>query len=389
MGHHQTAVHRPGKQSHHQIGLVRGQFGNVPEDQWLDFIAQTGFDGWEEATWELDLARCDNDDGAKKYAEERVKKARKRGLEIFSLAAHLQGQALGDEPSAKTLQFLGGEAVEAYSRWRAAGNKPPRTDPYFVPDDVAEIARRQAAEALVRIVRLAHHIGQLEDRVIPVSGFVGSPAHCWSHWFLFPPLPRSLGGHDIPDVYQVSLDLLVERFAPVFNACLKYGTTFDLECHPSERAMGDIASAGQYLAAVDKAGFAKATGFNFDCSHMEWQGVSGVDFIREFGDRIHCAHIKGVQVIGHYTRNGRLGGHQPMGDKHNGWNFVTAGTARDSAPLEELFVELNRAGYSGAVSIEWEDNDVEQHAGARAALANVHRADQPPSGMRHDEQLKA
>ena len=46
---------------------------------------------------------------------------------------------------------------------------------------------------------------------------------------------------------------------------------------------------------------------------------------------------------------------------------------------EELMVELNRVGYSGGVSIEWEDNDVEQHAGARAALANVHRADQPPA----------
>ncbi len=33
-------------------------------------------------------------------------------------------------------------------------------------------------------------------------------------------------------------------------------------------------------AALDAAGFAKASGFNFDCSHMEWQGVSGVDFIR-------------------------------------------------------------------------------------------------------------
>ncbi len=91
--------------------------------------------------------------------------------------------------------------------------------------------------------------------------------------------------------------------------------------------MGDITSAGEYLRAVDGAGFAKAAGFNFDCSHMEWQGVSGVQFIREYGDRIHCAHIKGVQVIDGYTRNGRLGGHRPMGDKENGWNFVTAGTA--------------------------------------------------------------
>ena len=111
--------------------------------------------------------------------------------------------------------------------------------------------------------------------------------------------------------------------------------------------------------------------------------------IRAYGDRIHCAHIKGVQVSKGYTKNGRLGGHKPMGDKHNGWNFVTAGTARDATPVEELFVELNRVGFSGAVSIEWEDNDVEQHAGARTALTNVHRADQPPSMMRHDEQLKA
>jgi sugar phosphate isomerase/epimerase len=355
----------------------------------VKFVADTGFDGWEEASWELDLSKCGDDAGAKAYAEERVGKAKKRGLEIFSIAAHLQGQALGDEPSAKTLQFLGGESVEAYSKWRAAGNNPPRTNPFYVPDDVAEIARKQATTALVNIVRLAHFVGKLEDRVIPVSGFVGSPAHCWSHWFLFPPLPSSLGGHPIPDVYEVSLELLVERFAPVFQACLKYDTTYDLECHPSERAMGDISSAGDYLAAVDKAGFAKAAGFNFDCSHMEWQGVSGVDFIRTHGDRIHCAHIKGVQVAKGYTRNGRLGGHKPMGDKHNGWNFVTPGTARDATSTEELLVELNRAGFSGGVSIEWEDNDAEQHAGAKTALANVHRADLAPSGMRHDEQLKA
>lgn len=389
MGYKQTKEHRGGKHSYHQIALTRGQFGGVPEDKWLDFLQNVGFDGWEEASWELDLKRCVDDSGAKAYAEERVKKAKSRGLEIVSYAAHLQGQALGDEPTAKTVQFLGGEAVEAYAKWRAAGNNPPRTDPYFVPQDVAEIARRQATEALLAVVRLAHFVGKQLDRTVPISGFVGSPANCWSHWFLFPPLPSSLGGYPIPNVYETSLELLVERFAPVFDACLKYGTTFDLECHPSERAMGDIASAGDYLAAVDKAGYAKATGFNFDCSHMEWQGVSGIDFIRTYGDRIHCAHIKGVQVIKGYTRNGRLGGHKPMGDKHNGWNFVTAGTPRDATSPEELLIELNRAGFDGAVTIEWEDNDVEQHAGAKAALANLHRVDNPPSFMRHDEQLKA
>ena len=103
MGFKQTAKHRYGKGSYHQIGLVRGQFGNVPEAQWIQFLQETGFDGWEEASWELDLDRCATDAGAKAYARERVELAKKHGLEIFTIATHLQGQVLGDEPSAKTL----------------------------------------------------------------------------------------------------------------------------------------------------------------------------------------------------------------------------------------------------------------------------------------------
>jgi sugar phosphate isomerase/epimerase len=361
----------------------------VPMDQWMKFVQDTGFDGWEEASWELDVNRCSTDASAEAYAKERVDLAKKHGLEIFTVAAHLQGQALGDEPSAKTLQFVGGEAVAAYKGWRDKGNKPPRTDPYFVPEEVGRMVHDKAAKDLVNIVRLAHYLGKLQNRKVAVPGFVGSPAHCWSHFFLFPPLPGSIAGHAIPDVRQVSLELLVERFKPVFEACKKYGVTFDLECHPSERAMGDQESAGDYLAAMDKAGYADVVGFNLDGSHMEWQGVSVVQFIREFGERIHCAHIKGVQVIREHTRAGLLGGHRPMGHRLNGWNFVTAGTQRDANSVEEIMIELNRAGYDGAVSIEWEDNDAEQHAGAKAALANVRRADLPPSGMRHDEMLKA
>jgi sugar phosphate isomerase/epimerase len=389
VGYRQTAEHRFGKGSYHQIGLVRGQFGNVPMDQWLKFLQDTGFDGWEEASWELDLRQCDNDAGAEAYARQRVDRAKKHGLEIFTVAAHLQGQALGDEPSAKTLQFVGGEAVEAYKAWRGKGNKPPRTDPYHVPDEVGRMIHGQAARDLVAAVRLAHYLGKLQNRKVPVPSFVGSPAHCWSHFFLFPPLPTGIGGHDIPDVRQVSLELLAERFAPVFDVCKKYGVTYDLECHPSERAMGDLESANDYLRAMDRAGYGSVVGFNLDGSHMEWQGVSVVQFIREFGNSIHCAHIKGVQVIREHTRAGLLGGHRPMGHPLNGWNFVTAGSARDANSVEEIIIELNRVGYDGAINIEWEDNDAEQHAGAKAALANVRRADLPPSGMRHDEMLKA
>jgi sugar phosphate isomerase/epimerase len=389
MGFKQTETHRYGKGSYHQIGLVRGQFGNVPMDKWLRFVQEAGFDGWEEASWELDLDQCATDAGAETYAKERVAIAKKLGLEIFTVAVHLQGQALGDEPSAKTLQFTGGAAVQAYKAWRDTGHQPPRTDPYFVPEDVGKMIHAQAGTALVNCVRFAHFLGKLQNRKVALPGFVGSPAHCWSHFFLFPPLPASVAGHPITDVRQVSLELLLERFGPVWDACKKYGVTYDLECHPSERAMGDIESAGDYIQFMEKAGYGGVVGFNLDASHMEWQGVSAVQFIREFKDRIHCAHIKGVQVSREHTRAGLLGGHRPMGHPLNGWNFVTAGTLRDANSVDEIMIELNRVGYDGAVSIEWEDNDAEQHAGAKAALANVRRGDLAPSGMRHDEMLKA
>jgi sugar phosphate isomerase/epimerase len=389
MGFHQTPTHKNGKGSFHQIGLVRGQFGNIPEAEWLKFVQDTGFDGWEEASWELDLRKCDDDASAAKYAADRVALAKKHGLEIFTVATHLQGQALGDEPTAKTLQFVGGDAVKAYAEWRKGGHAPPRTDPYFVPAEVGKLVHQQADKDLKACVRLAGHLSKLQGRKVALPGFVGSPAGCWNHWFLFPPLPGEIGGHKIPDVRQVSLELLVERFKPVWDLCKQYGVTFDLECHPSERAMGDIESASDYINHMCKAGFEDVVGFNLDGSHMEWQNVSVVQFIREFPNFIHCAHVKGVWVAREHCRAGRLGGHRPMGHWANGWNFVTAGTSRDANSLEEIFIELNRVGFDGAVSIEWEDNDANQLAGAKAALANCRKADLPPSGMRHDEMLKA
>jgi hypothetical protein len=390
MGFKQTSSHRYGKGSYHQIGLVRGQFGNVDYNNWVKFVQESGFDGWEEASWELDLRQCDTDAGAAAYAKSRVDLAKKHCLEIFTVATHLQGQCLGDEPSAKTLNFLGAntEARQAYKAWRDAGNKPPRTDPYFVPENVGKLIHEQSQKDLLASVRLAGHLSKLQDRKVALPGFVGSPANCWSHWFLFPPLPTGFDGHAVEDVREVSLELIVERFGPVWDLCKQYGITFDLECHPSERAMGDIESASDYINYMCKKGYEGVVGFNLDGSHMEWQNVSVVQFIREFGNFIHCAHVKGVWVAQEHCRAGRLGGHRPMGHWANGWNFVTAGTQRDANSLEEIFIELNRVGYDGAVSIEWEDNDAEQHAGAKTALANCRKADCPPSGMRHDDMLK-
>ena len=387
MGHRQTSEHRAGKASHHQIGLVRGQFGDVPRRDWLAFLSKTGFDGYEECSWLIDLDRCENDAGASALADEWLDEMRGTGLEIFALSVHLQGQALGDEPSAKTLPFVGGVASKAYADWRAAGNEPPRADPFFVPEEVGRLLHAEAERQMLAAVRFAKALGEKQSRKVPLTGFVGSPARCWSHWFAFPPLPAEIGGYPIPNVHRVSLEILAERFGNFFEACRSAGVTFDLECHPGERAMGDLESANDYLSFLDAAGFGDVIGFNLDCSHLEWQGVSGIDFIREFAERIHSVHLKGVWVADGYTRAGRLGGHRPMGHSTNGWNFTTAGSACDAVKTEELIVELNRIGYDGALNIEWEDNDVDRFAGAAAALRNVRVCDLPPSKIRHDDML--
>ena len=390
MGFRQTATHKSGRGSHHQIGLVRGQFGNLPHAAWLKFVQTAGFDGYEAATWELDLRQADTDAGAAAFAQTLSAEAKAHDLEIFTLAAHLQGQVLGDEPSAKTLNFCSGTgaAKAAYKAWRQAGHTPPRTDPYFVPEEVAKLVHAEALRDLLAVVRLAGHLSKLQGRKVGVPGFVGSPAGCWSHWFTFPPLPQSIEGYAIPDVRQVSLELLAERFGPVWDLCKQVGVTYDLECHPSERAMGDLESAGDYIQFMNKAGYEGTVGFNLDGSHMEWQNVSVIQFIREFAPYIHSAHVKGVQVEREHCRGGRLLGHRDFGHWTNGWKFVTAGTSRDANSLEEIFIELNRVGFDGAVNIEWEDNDADQLAGAKAALAYCRAADLPPSGMRHDEMLK-
>jgi hypothetical protein len=48
---------------------------------------------------------------------------------------------------------------------------------------------------------------------------------------------------------------------------------------PSD-ALGDLESAGDYLDFMDRAGYGDVVGFNRDCSHMERQAVSGIEFIR-------------------------------------------------------------------------------------------------------------
>jgi sugar phosphate isomerase/epimerase len=200
-----------------------------------------------------------------------------------------------------------------------------------------------------------------------VNGFTGSSI--WHLLYSFPPTPDAM--------IEAGYDLFAERFNPILDVFGECGVQFALEVHPTEIAF-DLITAGRALAAIDRR---EEFGFNFDPSHLLWQGVDPVEFLRSFPDRIYHVHVKDVAV----QLNGRagiLGSHLPFGDPRRGWDFRSPG--RGSVNFEEIIRTLNLLKYEGPLSVEWEDPGMDREAGAKEACQFVQNLDFTPSRAAFD-----
>jgi sugar phosphate isomerase/epimerase len=152
---------------------------------------------------------------------------------------------------------------------------------------------------------------------------------------------------------------------------------FALEVHPTEIAY-DIITMHRALEAVNHH---PAFGANFDPSHLIHQFVDPAQFIAEFGDRIFHVHVKDsrVNLTG---RNSILSSHLDFGNPQRGWDFVSPG--HGDVKWDPIVRWLNRIGYQGPLSIEWEDSGMDREFGAREALEVVRRADFAPSALVFD-----
>jgi sugar phosphate isomerase/epimerase len=75
-----------------------------------------------------------------------------------------------------------------------------------------------------------------------------------------------------------------------------------------------------------------------------------------------------------------------FGDPRRGWDFRTPG--RGGIEFEEIIRALNRIGYSGPLSVEWEDSGMERSHGASEAAAFVRKIDFAPSQLAFDAAFK-
>jgi len=320
--------------------MFTGQWADLPLAELARKCRGFGYDGLELACWgdhfEVDKA-LDQDD----YCAEQRAVLEKNNLQVFAISGHLVGQAVLDNIDARH------KAILPPYVW---GNGNP-----------AEVNAR-AADELQNTVRAAKKLG-----VSIVNGFTGSSI--WPLLYSFPPVSAEM----IDDGF----DLLAERFNPILDVCGECGVKFALEVHPTEIAF-DLYSAERTL---DVLKYREEFGFNFDPSHLLWQGVDPVEFIRAFPDRIYHVHMKDA-IVKLDGRSGILGSHLSFGDPHRGWDFRSLG--RGGVNFEEIIRALNAAGYTGPLSVEWEDAGMDRDQGAKEAVDFVKKLDFEPSRVAFD-----
>ena len=322
------------------VTLFTGQWADLPIEKMAQMTSDFGYDGIELACWgdHFEVDKALSDDG---YCQAKHDLLDKHGLECHAISAHLVGQAVLDNIDERHEAIL---------------------PPYVWGDGDPAGVNERAIEELKNTARVAQKFG-----VSVVNGFTGSSI--WHLLYSFPPVT--------PAMIDAGFDLLAERFNPILDVFAECGVKFALEVHPTEIAF-DIYSAERALEAL---GHREEFGFNFDPSHLIWQGVDPVEFIRAFPDRIYHCHVKdAIQTLNGKT--GILSSHLNFGDSRRGWDFRSPG--RGGVNFEEITRALNDVNYQGPLSIEWEDSGMDREFGAREACAFTKNLDFSPSERAFD-----
>ena len=322
------------------VTLFTGQWADLPLEQLAEKVSKWGFDGLELACWgdHFEVQKALTDPG---YVESRRQILNAHGLKCYAIGNHLVGQAVCDPIDA-----------------RHKGVVPP----HVWGDGEPEGVRRRAAKEMMDAARAAAKLG-----VTVVTGFTGSSI--WHQLYSFPPNDFS--------VVEAGYADFAERWNPIMDVFKQEGVRFGLEIHPTEIAYDFVTTR----KALDAIGNRPEFGINFDPSHFAHQFLDSAAFVQEFADRIFHVHVKDSKK----TLDGRksiLGSHLNFGAVERGWDFVSPG--HGDVDFEALFRALNRIGYQGPLSIEWEDSGMDRDWGAPDALAFVRRTDFAPSSVAFD-----
>lgn len=323
------------------VTLFTGQWADLPLEKMAEMASEMGYDGLELACWgdHFEVDKALSDDG---YCRSRLDILSRFGLQCFAISNHLVGQCVCDPIDARHRQII-----------------PER----LWKDGDPEGVRQRCAQEMIDTALAAARLG-----VTVVNGFTGSSV--WHKLYFFPPTAQTEIDGGFRD--------FAARWKPILDGFEKAGVRFALEVHPTEIAY-DIHTTRRALDAINHH---KAFGFNFDPSHLVWQGVDPVRFINAFPDRIFHVHVKdAIRLLD--GESSILASHLSFGDHRRGWDFRSPG--RGEVDFEEIIRALNRIEYKGPLSVEWEDCGMDRVHGAAEAAAFVRSIDFEPSNVAFDK----
>ena len=319
--------------------IFTGQWADMPLETVCQKMSSFGYDGLELACWgdHFDVFKAA---ASTAYCDEKRALLAKYNLDVWAISNHLAGQLICD-PNFDSRS-------DGFAPAECAGN--------------AEAKREWAVKSMKAAAQAAKNLG-----VKVVNGFTGSPI--WHMLYSFPPVA--------PQTIEDGFKFFAEMFNPIMDEFAKCGVKFALEVHPTEIAF-DIVTAQR---ALDAIGNRPEFGFNFDPSHLHWQMVDPVKFIETFPERIYHVHIKDAALTLD-GKSGILASHLDFNQPGRGWNFRSPGHGQVN--FEEIMRALNTIGYTGPLSVEWEDCGMEREYGAADACKFVRKIDFAPSNVQFD-----
>lgn len=325
------------------VTLFTGQWADLSIEEICVKAKHFGYDGLELCCWG-DHLEIDKADEA--YCNERKALLIKYNLQLFSLSTHLVGQCVCDNIDERHKGIL---------------------PDYIWGDGDPEGVRQRAAQEVIKTGKVAKMLG-----LNTVNGFTGSSI--WHMLYAFPPVSQAM--------LEKGYEDFAKRWIPILDAYEEMGVKFALEVHPSEIAF-DTETARRALKAVNNH---PAFGFNYDPSHLGYQGVDYVKFLYEFSDRIFHVHMKDVYWSDQPKDIGVFGGHTDFGDNKRFWNFRSLGRGRVN--FESIIRALNDIKYTGPLSVEWEDSAMNREQGAMEACGFVKQIDFSTSDVAFDDAMQ-
>ena len=304
-----------------KIGILTALFGDWPLEKVASYVAGLGYEAVELPAWEgnrhLDLKDALGGGG---------KKVRRmladHGLSISAVNNGVAGQlTMGPHDS----------STDAWA-------------PGMNPDEKIAYAKEQ-------VLLTARAASEMEVPV--VAGLIGS--HVWDKWYIFPPANEKL--------YEEGVALFAERWNGILDELKRLGVKWALEVHPTGIAY-NIETAQMALAALDNR---PELGFNFDPSHLVWQLIDPVVFIKTFAGRIlHCHAKDGELQEDEVRRSGVI----PTGGwmrPDRGFRFRVPGWGQ--VDWRRVMTALVSTGYDYVMSYEHEDPVMSPEDGAEKTVA--------------------